>query len=395
VDEKARLVALGEALEHLLLASYGMHPDDLADDVAAAGARLGGADVVVLLVDMAQRVLRPLGRAEVGAHDVDGPGPGLAYREERPVREDLGDGRTRLWVPAKDSSERVGVIGAVLEPGYAEQSWATLGSLVGELIVSKSHYGDAITLARRASPVTLAAEMRWALLAPLVFTSPEVHVAGIVQPPYEIAGDAFDYGVTAGMATVAVLDAMGHGLEASRMANVAISTYRNARRNGSGPAACVAAVDDVIATAFGEARYVTMQVATVDLRNGRLVLANAGHPRPLVLRGGKRPEELSCPAGRPAGLGVGTPATVEFDLAPGDAVLFQTDGIVDARAPSGEAFGEERLASIVAEQFDRGLPIAEVLRLVGEAVIAHQAGRPGDDRTLVLLRYRPPTATRS
>ena len=64
--------------------------------------------------------------------------------------------------------------------------------------------------------------MRWGLLPPLTFTSPDVTIAGFLQPSQGIAGDAFDYGVTGRIASVAIFDAMGHGLEASRMANVAV-----------------------------------------------------------------------------------------------------------------------------------------------------------------------------
>jgi serine phosphatase RsbU (regulator of sigma subunit) len=293
-------------------------------------------------------------------------------------------------VPAKDSADRVGVIGALVADDSPQRSWLTFGSLVGELTMSKAKYGDAIALTRRATALSLPAEVRWALLPPLVFTSPVVDIAGIVQPPYRIAGDVFEYAVTENKACVAVLDAIGHGLVSARMANVAVGTYRNARRGGASPSGCIAAMDSVIASAFGDARFITGQLGELDLDGGRLVIANAGHPPPLVLRHGGTAESVSCPPGRPIGLGVGEPAPVEVMLHPGDAVLFQTDGIIEARSPAGEPFGEARLANVVLALFEQRLPPAEVLRLVGEAVVDHLAGRAGDDRTLVMLRWHGP-----
>ena len=70
-----------------------------------------------------------------------------------------------------------------------------------------------------------------------------------------------------------------------------------------------------------------------------------------------------------------------------DSVLFRTDGIVDARSPSGDFFGDLRLASLVGELQSEGLPPAEVLRQCLHAVVRHQDGRPSDDATLLLLRW--------
>ena len=124
-------------------------------------------------------------------------------------------------------------LGAVDDGSVRPDIWESIASLVGELIVSKSQYGDHITLRRRRTEFSLAAEMRWGLLPPLTFTSPDVTIAGFLQPCDGIAGDAFDYGVTGRIASLAIFDAMGHGIEASRMANVAVGCYRNARRAGA------------------------------------------------------------------------------------------------------------------------------------------------------------------
>ena len=73
----------------------------------------------------------------------------------------------------------------------------------------------------------LAAEFRWALLPPLTLWSPRVRIAGMLEPAYEIAGDAFDYAVNGDIAHVAMFDTVGHGMRACRIANLAIAMYRN------------------------------------------------------------------------------------------------------------------------------------------------------------------------
>jgi hypothetical protein len=380
---------LGAALGDLALASFGMYADDLASAASRAAATLGG-EATMLLVDLDQVVLRSLDDPAVADLPVEtpGPGPALAYREERVVVDvDSAGGGRRLWVPLKDSAERVGVL-AVRDGGdVPDDEWLALASFLGELVVSKSAYGDAITLRRRTRPVSLAAEMRWTMLPPLTFTAPDLAVSGTLTPSYGIAGDAFDYAVTARRASVSVLDAMGHGLEAARMANLAISSYRNSRRLGAGPLETLVAMDGAIAESFGDFRFVTSLVAELDLEDGELTLVSAGHPPPLLLRDGAV-EPLDCPPGRPAGLGGTRPPPRTVTLRPGDGVLLYTDGIVEARSPAGEPFGEERLAEVLAATADRGLPIAEVVRLLVGSVQAHSGGRNDDDATLVLVRWR-------
>jgi hypothetical protein len=390
--EDAELVPLARALRHLLLATPGMRPEALPHEVAIAARHLGAHDAVLLLVDVDQHRLVAF---DPGATGVplrlpvdDDERAGRAFREETVVEEPGHHGLRRVWVPVMDSAERLGVLAVVDDGTASTEAWVVLGSLIGELLVSKSDYGDAIVLHRRRRTFSLAAEMRWALLPPLTFTAPEVEISGILHPAHGIAGDAFDYAFNDDRMWLAIVDAMGHGIEASQMANAAVGTCRNQRRSGADPVGCLRALDRVIAERFGDLRYVTAQVAELDLRTGSLRIANCGHERPLLLRAGRSHEEIACPPALPAGLG-SAPSSTQIRLAPGDAVLFQSDGVSEARAPDRELFGADRLAELVTAFVAAGLPIAEVLRRVVRAVAEHQQGADGDDATLVLLR-RPP-----
>ena len=385
MDETEQLAACGRGLTRLLLASYGLRPEDLEAEVRAACGHLGGEDVVLLLADVDQDELVGFAGDEVNVR-IDAPGPGLAFRTETAVEERAPGGRRRLWLPVKDSAERIGVLGVVDDGSMPPRLWEAMASLTGELVMAKSKYSDHITLRRRHHrPFPLAAEMRWSMLPPLTYTSPAVTIAGFLQPSERIAGDAFDYSVDGRVASVAIFDAMGHGLEASRMANVAVGSYRSTRRAGADLIASLVALDEAIAAQFGDFRYVTAQMATLDLDTGRLEIVNAAHPPPLLLRPKQPPEVIECHVTLAAGLG-STPVVTVADLDRGDSVLFQSDGIVDARSPAGEFFGDERLADLVERLIEHDTPPAEVLRQCLHAVIEHQDGRPNDDATLVLLR---------
>ncbi|MDQ3898531.1 MAG: serine/threonine-protein phosphatase, partial [Actinomycetota bacterium] len=298
----------------------------------------------------------------------------------------------RLWVPLMDGADRVGVLGvtvAAVDQVTIDRA-LHIASITAGLVVSKSAFGDTLVLTRRRRETDLAAEMRWSMLPPLTFTNDRVAIAGMLEPAYEIAGDAFDYAVNGDVAHMAIIDAMGHGLEASRMANLAVGSYRHSRRHGMDLVQTFTAMDAVVADQFGLERFVTGQLATLDLAGGRLEWVNAGHPRPLLLRGRRPIEDLACETSLPLGLGSVPVQVAEVSLEPGDSVLFLTDGVIEARSPDGDLFGRSRLSRLWADAATSGEVPAEVMRKLGHSVLDHQKGRLQDDATLLLVVWTGP-----
>jgi serine phosphatase RsbU (regulator of sigma subunit) len=77
----------------------------------------------------------------------------------------------------------------------------------------------------------------------------------------------------------------------------------------------------------------------------------------------------------------------EEHLEPGDTVVLFTDGITEARDPSGEVFGTPRLVDVLERDESRGLPLPEVADRLVRAVLAHQADVLQDDATLLLVQW--------
>jgi serine phosphatase RsbU (regulator of sigma subunit) len=116
----------------------------------------------------------------------------------------------------------------------------------------------------------------------------------------------------------------------------------------------------------------------------------AGQPQPLVRRGDGRVEALPLPDHRlPLGaLRDGGYAPLEVALAPGEVLLATSDGVVEARSPAGEFFGDERLAAALAAAApDPDAAVAAVLAAVDEFCRGHE---PYDDLTVVALGRVPP-----
>ena len=268
-------------------------------------------------------------------------------------------------------------------------SCADVAGLLAELLATRSLYGDFVERARRPAPLTIPAELQWRLLPPLTFLSPRVAVAGVLAPTTEIAGDSFDYSVNGDIAHVAIVDAMGHGLEATLLSTVAIGTLRNARRRGLGLPETVRVMDAEIESQFGPDKFVTGIVGELDTSSGLWTWITCGHPPALVVRRGRVVKTLDSVVSAPLGLGLlgGDPAVGEERLEPGDRLLLYTDGVIEARDAYGAFFGTQRLVEFLSKEAAAGLATPETLRRLNLAILSHQEGALQDDATTVLVEW--------
>jgi serine phosphatase RsbU (regulator of sigma subunit) len=276
-------------------------------------------------------------------------------------------------------------------PGDGDRRLARrLASVVADMIVTKGAYTDEYFNARRTKEMTLAAQIQWQLLPPLTLTTPAMALAGILEPAYSVGGDSFDYALNRHVLSVAIIDAMGHGLDAATMATVAVAAYRNARRAGIGLAGLYAQMDQAMADQFGPERFATAQMGDLDVRDGTLRWVNAGHPVPLLLRGRRVVGELAGPTTLPVGFGGDEPLVRSVQLEPGDRVLFFTDGVVEERMPDGEQFGVARLRDLVERAGAEAGSLQETVRRLSHALMAARDGRTTDDATLLLIEWAGP-----
>jgi len=146
--------------------------------------------------------------------------------------------------------------------------------------------------------------------------------------------------------------------------------------------------------AFAGSAFTTAVLAELDTGTGMLMWINAGHPEPLLLRRGHRIKSLHVHPTLPLGLHVAgppraaEPAIGREQLEPDDRVLFYTDGVTEARSPTGDFFGERAPTDLLVRNLAAGLPTPETMRRVTLALLDHQQGQLTDDATLLLLEWR-------
>ncbi|AGZ41109.1 PP2C family protein-serine/threonine phosphatase [Actinoplanes friuliensis] len=391
-----------DAVRQLIRQGYRARPEDLADMAMQAAPLLGVTAMVIYVVDHQQRQLLPLLGDQSPPCEptaVDGTLAGRAYSSLTPVAASPDDGRQVVWVPLLDGSERMGVLQVIADRPLTEEAvadCATIAALVGEIVVTCDLYSDTIERRRRREPMQLAAEMLRAQLPPLTFATSRLVVAGILEPCYDVGGDAFDYAVNGDTAHLALFDAVGHGsaggMRAVVLASIAIAAYRNARRTGMDLASTYHHLDNAVRD-HDRTGMITAVLAELDQNNGVLHVISAGHPGGIVLRNGRLVTVLPSPTALPVTLGDRRPPVIiQEALEPGDHVLLYTDGITEARDKDGTPFGLDRLVEFTQQALADQLTAAETARRLVHAILGHQDDCLQDDATVLLLHWLGPVA---
>lgn len=167
--------------------------------------------------------------------------------------------------------------------------------------------------------------------------TPGFEVESIYTPANEVGGDFFHVQSTGdGGLLVVIGDVAGKGLKAAMNVSMLMGALR--RTPEQSPARILDSLNRVLT---GSESFTTCQAAWFGA-NGELVLANAGHLPPYL-----NSQEIALPGALPLGV---LPdiryEEVRLYLHPGDRVLLMSDGVVEARRPSGEIFGFDRVHNL-------------------------------------------------
>ncbi|MBI3663564.1 MAG: PP2C family protein-serine/threonine phosphatase [Acidobacteria bacterium] len=212
-----------------------------------------------------------------------------------------------------------------------------------------------------------------------------VEIVSRFRPVAEVGGDFLDYfrledhrmGLYLG-------DVVGKGLAAAMYAALAMGTLRGIHKRGTAPTAVLELMNERLRMRVVPGRYCAVQYAVYDPATRQLSYANAALPRPILI------SPQGCREVGEGGLPSGLFADAQYEgysvqLEPGEAVLFCTDGIPDARNPQGDDFGLERVLA-VCESHVRADADALLDRLFAEVDAFTGDDLPHDDMTAIVLK---------
>ena len=241
-----------------------------------------------------------------------------------------------------------------------------------------------------ASELRVAQEIQRAIV-PRDFGWPglPVEVHALIEPAKEVGGDLFDvFPLGQGRLCLVMGDVSGKGIPAALFMAVTATLLRATARHVQRPEEILSYVNQELARDNPTSMFVTLFVAILDTKTGRLSCASGGHTSPVLVRRGQAPQLL---ADRP-GTVVGIQSNLSFEarellLAPGDTLFLYTDGVTEAFDPERSCFGEERLLQALgqAEATPRQLVDGVLAAVRGFAGAAPQS----DDIALLAVRWMP------
>jgi len=238
---------------------------------------------------------------------------------------------------------------------------------------------------RMRQELSLAREIQHTLLPQELPALPGWQLCAHYQPAREIGGDFYDFiPLPDDCLGLVIGDVSGKGIPAALVMATARSLLRAAAQRLASPGAVLEQVNDLLHPDIPPKMFVTCLYAVLDPDSGHLQFANAGHDLPYQQQAG-RVFEL-----RARGMPLGALPAMRYEeqetqLAPGDYVLFYTDGLVEAHNARQEMFGFPRLKALLEGHRSSGGTL--IPTLLGElARFTRARGEQEDDVALVTLQ---------
>jgi len=240
----------------------------------------------------------------------------------------------------------------------------------------------------------LAMQVQQSLLPRSMPTKTPLDIHGLSRYCDATGGDYFDFIDTLDLGgdgvLIAIGDVMGHGIAASLLMNTARAALRASSSTNASLGQMMSRINKVLAQDTRDVRFVTMTLLLVDPVMRRARWASAAHDPVLVynpesesfteLDGGELPLEP-----------LDSTNYVEYsadNLPPSGILLLGTDGIWEARNPSGLFFGKQPLQHLVRTHAHESAK--SIANAIDTAHRAFTGSAPiTDDITLVIIKLPP------
>jgi len=292
----------------------------------------------------------------------------------------------RTALPVTSRGNRLGVL-TLDSATPATEDLKDTTSLLAQAILAIGSATTVYESTRRRQPLTVAAELQWALLPGQSYRDDDVTLAGLLEPAYAIAGDCYDWARDDDVLHVAVLDGTGRGVPAALATTLALGALRNARYTRSSLADQAALADQAVYAHHGGDAFTSALLLRFDVANGQVRVVDAGSPLLYRQREG-RVERIELDPQLPLGMFEETLYVEQHvDVLPGDRLLAVSDGIHGV-VLDGAPFGNNGVEQTLREA--RLLAPAEVCRHVLRT-LRQSWGEdgPSDDAVVLCLDWHP------
>lgn len=214
----------------------------------------------------------------------------------------------------------------------------------------------------------------------------EFELHAVSKAAQHVAGDFFDFFLINPKQLVFVIaDVSGKGMAAALVMAVTRTIVRNLAQSGKTPAAILSETNELLRESHSGSAFVTIFLGIYNTTNGRIIYANGGHSPPLCISKNGRVSPVGAATGTIVGMLENQEySNAELRLQPGETLLLFTDGLPEARSPSGEFYGEGRIRSFM-EEHSQESP-AELCNRLEKEICKFQKMNLADDLTILALK---------
>jgi sigma-B regulation protein RsbU (phosphoserine phosphatase) len=243
---------------------------------------------------------------------------------------------------------------------------------------------------RMESELNIGCEIQMSML-PVEFPAfphrKEFDVYAQLVPAREVGGDFYDFFlVDEDHLCFGVGDVSGKGVPSALFMAVTKTLIKSRATNDFSPASILTHANDELAHHNDSCMFVTIFLAMLNVKTGRLTYCNAGHNPPYLMRDGV-PKRVDARHGPVVGAVDGmTYDEDELDLQPGDLMLLYTDGVTEAMNAEQQLYSERRLVSLLdGARFET---VSQAVDVVTADVWEYQgSAEQADDVTVLALEY--------
>ena len=225
----------------------------------------------------------------------------------------------------------------------------------------------------------------------------DIEIAGTQVPAKQVGGDFYDYFVRNNKLFFNIGDVCGKGIPAALVMSMTQAVFRTVAAKEDNPATIVRDMNAIASRGNSTGMFSTLFVGVLDLETGKLHFCNAGHEKPLIIKG-RVISQVETKANIPIGIAESSKyQDQETTIVPGDMIMLYTDGLNEATNAAEELFGFSRIASTIngsdstqaATKAQKTFTPEELIETMKQSV-AHfvQDAEQSDDLTMLAILYK-------
>jgi serine phosphatase RsbU (regulator of sigma subunit) len=237
--------------------------------------------------------------------------------------------------------------------------------------------------------VELAAEVQRLFLPRSDPETAGFEIAGAMHPARVVGGDYYDYLARPdGRMRLVIADVSGKGVAAALLMSATAATVQLETNETRKLSDVANQLNKELFALQDDGRFVTVLLGELEPRSGQLKYINCGHNPALLVRGDSGDAVWLHASCTPVGMSPEMDCSLEeIMLAPGDVMVWYTDGLTDASDRDAKEFGTKRLLESV--RVHSGSSAREICDQIWHDVAAFsQRDSLDDDLTVMVIKMK-------